>query len=48
VLGARSNAGRFAETRNLFDWLSTQTSAFFSAAASPAAPSVAAPQAQVQ
>lgn len=26
VLGARSNAGRFLETRNLFSWLSTKTS----------------------
>jgi D-alanyl-D-alanine endopeptidase (penicillin-binding protein 7) len=25
VLGARSNAGRFVETRNLFDWLSTNS-----------------------
>ena len=24
VLGARSNAGRFGETQNLFNWLSTQ------------------------
>ena len=47
VLGARSNAGRFLETRNLFDWLSTKTSAIFSAASSPASPA-AAPQAQVQ
>ena len=48
VLGARSNAGRFLETRNLFDWLSTKTSAILSAAASPASPAVAAVQAQVQ
>ena len=46
VLGAKSNAGRFLETRNLFDWLSTKTSALFSAASSPASP--VAPQAQVQ
>src|SRR5206468_794405 len=26
VLGARSNAGRFMETRNLFSWLSTKAS----------------------
>jgi D-alanyl-D-alanine endopeptidase (penicillin-binding protein 7) len=45
VLGARSNAGRFLETRNLFDWLSKKTSIILSAAsASPAA----APQAPVQ
>ena len=50
VLGARSNAGRFLETRNLFDWLSTKTSAIFSAASAQGSPvsSVAAPQAQVQ
>lgn len=48
VLGARSNAGRFLETRNLSDWLSTKTSLIFSAASSPASPAVAAPQAQVQ
>jgi D-alanyl-D-alanine endopeptidase (penicillin-binding protein 7) len=29
VLGARSNAGRFTETRNLFSWLSTKASTFF-------------------
>jgi D-alanyl-D-alanine endopeptidase (penicillin-binding protein 7) len=29
VLGARSNAGRFLETRNLFDWLSTKASTLF-------------------
>ena len=43
VLGARSNAGRFLETRNLFNWLSTKTSAIFSAARAP--PGRAAPQA---
>ena len=32
VLGARSNAGRFMETRNLFNWLSVKTSALFGAA----------------
>jgi D-alanyl-D-alanine endopeptidase (penicillin-binding protein 7) len=54
VLGARSNAGRFLETRNLFDWLSTKTSAILSVASAPASPTsvaspaVAAPQAQVQ
>ena len=51
VLGARSNAGRFLETRNLFDWLSTKTSAIFSAAAAqgwPVSSAAAAPQAQVQ
>jgi serine-type D-Ala-D-Ala endopeptidase (penicillin-binding protein 7) len=51
VLGARSNAGRFLETRNLFDWLSTKTTALLSAASAPASPvtsAAPAPQAQVQ
>jgi D-alanyl-D-alanine endopeptidase (penicillin-binding protein 7) len=48
VLGARSNAGRFLETRNLFDWMATKTAAIFGAASSPASPAVAAAQAQVQ
>ncbi len=49
VLGARSNAGRFLETRNLFDWLSTKTSAIFAASqGSPVSPAAALPQAQVQ
>jgi len=30
VLGARSNASRFSETRNLFQWLSTKAQGFFS------------------
>src|SRR5213078_3407193 len=47
VLGARSNAGRFLETRNLFDWLSTKTSAIFGAASSPASPAVSEAQAPV-
>jgi serine-type D-Ala-D-Ala endopeptidase (penicillin-binding protein 7) len=29
VLGARSNAGRFSETQNLFDWLSSKASTLF-------------------
>ena len=29
VLGARSNAGRFMETRNLFKWLSAKASTLF-------------------
>jgi D-alanyl-D-alanine carboxypeptidase len=37
VLGARSNAGRFLETRNLFDWLSAKTSVLLSAASASAA-----------
>jgi len=31
VLGARSNAGRFVETRNLFTWMSTKVSVLFGA-----------------
>ena len=31
VLGARSNAGRFMETQNLFTWLSTKASTVFTA-----------------
>jgi D-alanyl-D-alanine endopeptidase (penicillin-binding protein 7) len=31
VLGARSNAGRFMETRNLFGWLSTKAPTLFGA-----------------
>jgi D-alanyl-D-alanine endopeptidase (penicillin-binding protein 7) len=37
VLGARSNAGRFLETRNLIDWFAAKTAAVFAAAA-PVAP----------
>jgi D-alanyl-D-alanine endopeptidase (penicillin-binding protein 7) len=33
VLGAKSNAGRFWETRHLFNWLSTKTSTLLSAGA---------------
>jgi D-alanyl-D-alanine endopeptidase (penicillin-binding protein 7) len=29
VLGARSNAGRFMETQNLFNWLSTKAATLF-------------------
>ena len=32
VLGARSNAGRFMETRNLFNWLSVKASTLFATA----------------
>jgi len=39
VLGARSNAARFLETRNLFDWLSTKATSVLSVAnPAPAAP----------
>ena len=34
VLGARSNAGRFMETRNLFGWLSAKASTVFATKAS--------------
>jgi D-alanyl-D-alanine endopeptidase (penicillin-binding protein 7) len=34
VLGAKSNAGRFWETRHLFNWLSEKTGEFFSPAVS--------------
>jgi serine-type D-Ala-D-Ala endopeptidase (penicillin-binding protein 7) len=41
VLGARSNAGRFSETQNLFDWLSTKASTLFATTAkTPVAVSV--------
>jgi D-alanyl-D-alanine endopeptidase (penicillin-binding protein 7) len=41
VLGARSNAGRFVETRNLFDWLSTKAWSMVGATpAPPATPSL--------
>jgi D-alanyl-D-alanine endopeptidase (penicillin-binding protein 7) len=39
VLGARSNAGRFMETRNLFTWMSTKASALF-ATKTPALPAL--------
>jgi hypothetical protein len=29
VLGARSNAGRFTETQNLFNWFSARAQTFF-------------------
>jgi D-alanyl-D-alanine carboxypeptidase len=32
VLGARSNAGRFMETQNLFNWMSTKASTIFATA----------------
>jgi len=36
VFGARSNAGRFMESRNLFNWASAKASTLF--AAKPATP----------
>jgi D-alanyl-D-alanine endopeptidase (penicillin-binding protein 7) len=36
VLGARSNAGRFMETRNLFNWLSAKASTIFATSTPPA------------
>lgn len=38
VLGARSNAGRFLETRNLFTWLSSKAPTLFATRAPVAAP----------
>lgn len=38
VLGARSNAGRFMETRNLFNWLSAKTSTIFATTTTTATP----------
>ncbi len=43
ILGARSNAGRFMETRHLFDWLSSKSAALSLLNAKPAPP---APQPQ--
>jgi D-alanyl-D-alanine endopeptidase (penicillin-binding protein 7) len=42
VLGAKSNAGRFMETRHLFDWLSSKASEMLGTA-TPAATTAAAP-----
>ena len=36
VLGARSNAGRFIETENLFNWLSAKASTIFATATASA------------
>jgi len=33
VLGARSNAGRFLETQNLFNWISTKAATIFATSA---------------
>jgi len=38
VLGARSNAGRFLETRNLFEWMSSKAATVLTAAPQPAPP----------
>src|SRR5262245_56638818 len=38
VLGARSNAGRFMETQNLFNWLSNKATTLFATAAPVATP----------
>src|SRR5256885_13234706 len=45
VLGARSNAGRFVETRNLFSWLSNKASTIFATTAAAQQPQ---PQPQPQ
>ena len=44
VLGARSNAGRFMETQNLFNWLSTKATTIFATKT----PVVAAPSRRVR
>jgi serine-type D-Ala-D-Ala endopeptidase (penicillin-binding protein 7) len=41
ILGAKSNAGRFMETRHLFDWLSSKASDLLGGAKVEAAPAVA-------
>jgi D-alanyl-D-alanine endopeptidase (penicillin-binding protein 7) len=41
VLGAKSNAGRFWETRHLFNWLSAKASDLFEAPVNAATPAVA-------
>ena len=38
VLGARSNAGRFMETQNLFNWLSAKASTVFATKTPPVSP----------
>ena len=38
VLGARSNAGRFMETQNLFNWLAAKAASVFRHAGRGAAP----------
>jgi D-alanyl-D-alanine endopeptidase (penicillin-binding protein 7) len=43
VLGARSNAGRFMETQNLFNWLSAKASTVF-ATKTPAISAASQPQ----
>ena len=43
VLGARSNAGRFMETRNLFSWLSAKAATIFATSTSTPAPQSAQP-----
>src|SRR5205085_166806 len=47
VLGARSNAGRFIEAENLFDWLSAKASTLFATTAK-APVAVAVPDSPVQ
>jgi serine-type D-Ala-D-Ala endopeptidase (penicillin-binding protein 7) len=46
VLGARSSAGRFMETRHLFNWLATKTQSLTSVATPAAAPAAAVAQPQ--
>ena len=42
VLGARSNAGRFMETRHLFDWMSSKATEMLGGTAAAAVPVAAA------
>lgn len=44
VLGARSNAGRFMETRHLFNWLNSKAQDFFAPAKDAIAPATGQPQ----
>jgi D-alanyl-D-alanine endopeptidase (penicillin-binding protein 7) len=44
VLGARSNAGRFMEVQNLFNWLSTKTASLFATQAVATASAAATPE----
>src|SRR6476469_10065303 len=46
VLGARSNAGRFMETQNLFNWMSSKASTIFATSTPAAAAAVVAPTQQ--
>jgi D-alanyl-D-alanine endopeptidase (penicillin-binding protein 7) len=47
VLGAKSNPGRFWETRHLFNWISTKADEWFGSSSQSAAPSSTTPQLQL-